>query len=466
MKKAHSTLLVLLLGSLTSVFAQEEPVIADTTHVEPSENIHQEYYLVAPDLEYVPSDEPSELIADRLSCIQTEFPLVFNENIRGFIDYFTVRDREFTKAVLRRKDLYFPIFEKYLAQYGLPDELKYLSIIESALKPAAISRSKAVGLWQFMPFTGKHYGLHQNWYWDDRMDPEKSTEAACRYLAELYRIFKDWPLALAAYNSGPGTVLKANKRSGYKNNFWEIHPLLPRETRAYVPQFIAMVYTMKYADEHNFNEPNPERYLPSDTLHVTSFLNVETLNKLTGVCADDFKTLNPQLLTPYIPDNDRTHIIRLPIDGKATLNANRITILDSARRAGRAQYEAVARTMEEKQYIYHKVRSGSSIGVIARQYKVKVEDIRGWNNLKGNTIHPGQLLKIFVRSGVQVAQNRPAQNAAGKTVTGTTKGFYVVQAGDTLWSIAQQTGLSIEKLRSLNGISGSRISPGQKLVVR
>lgn len=455
---------VLLLYAVSVAFAQE-PVMADTAQILPSENVHQEYYLVTPQLEYVPGDEPPALVADRLSCIETEFPLIYNETIRGFIDYFTVRDREFTKAILRRKDLYFPIFEKYLAQYGLPDELKYLSIIESALLPAAVSRSKAVGLWQFMAPTGKYYGLHQNWYWDDRMDPEKSTEAACRYLAELHRIFKDWPLALAAYNSGPGTVLRANKRSGYKNNFWEIYPYLPRETRAYVPQFIAMVYTMKYADEHNFHEPNPERYLPSDTLQVASFLNVEVLKQLTGVCQEDFKSLNPQLLTPYIPDNDRTHVIRLPLAAKIALDANRKTILDSASRAGRNQFEALAKAQEEKQYIYHKVRSGNSLGVIARQYGVRTEDIRSWNNLRGNTIHPGQVLKIFVRES-QIAKRKSTSPAPARPDAGTSKGLYVVQAGDTLWSIAQQTGQSIEKLRSLNGISGNRLTPGQKLVVR
>lgn len=446
-------------------FSQDPAKATDTLSSVP---LNADFIQSGPEVEHVPADTPADLIADRMTCIESEFPLTLNVHVRGQIDRFTLKSRGFVKTVLRRKDLYFPIFEKYLAQYNLPDELKYLSIIESGLSPVAVSRAKAVGLWQFMPGTGKLYGLHTNWYWDDRMDPERSTEAACKFLSELYKMFKDWPLALAAYNSGPGTVMKANRRSGYKNNFWDIYQYLPNETRAYVPQFMAMVYVMKYADEHNFYEPNPEQPLPSDTLHISTFLNVDVFNNLTGTCSDDFRKLNPQLTAQYIPDNDRTHIIRVPLDTKATLTANRMFVFDSATRSGTKDMEKVARKMEEQQYLYHKVKSGNTLGSIASKYGVRTTDIRTWNKLRSNTIHPGQMLKIYTRGGAQaIASNNTKKQPAKSPQTGkSTKGIYVVQSGDTLWSIAQQKGTTIQELRKLNKLSSNRITPGQKLVLR
>lgn len=445
---------------------QENPQPSDTLASLSAVVPLQDVFLPAPDVEFIPGDLPPGLLADRLSCIPSNFPLEYRDEVRASIEFFTVRNREFTKRVMRRKELYFPIFEKYLAQYGLPDELKYLSIIESGLVPNAVSRAKAVGLWQFMPSTGKHYGLHTSWYWDERMDPERSTEAACRLLKELYRMFNDWPLALAAYNSGPGTVLKANKKSGYKNSYWDLFPYLPKETRSYVPHFIAMVYVMKYAPHHNFHEPDPEKPLPSDTLQVTSFLNLDVLKNLTGTCKDDFKQLNPQVLAAYIPDNDKTHILRLPVEAKMNLDKNRAMIMDSARRHNREKLQDMASKMEEKQFVYHKVVRGSSLGTIAAKYGVRVTDIRTWNGMKSNTIHPGQLLKVYPApgrgrtSGAAVATGKSAPKPEPKS------NVYVVQKGDTLWSIAQQTGQSVEKLRSLNNITGDRLSPGQKITVR
>jgi len=183
---------------------------------------------------------PQKLIADRLNCLEQTISLGYNNKVHAFIEYFTVRDRDYTRSMLRRKDLYFPLFEKKLKEYKLPDELKYLSIIESALNPRAVSAARAVGLWQFMSGTSRYLGLHDNWSIDERMDPEKATDAACRYLSQLYSIFHDWHLALAAYNSGPGTVRWAIRRSGYKKTFWEIYNFLPRETRSYVPHSLLL----------------------------------------------------------------------------------------------------------------------------------------------------------------------------------------------------------------------------------
>ena len=342
----RNSIIVALLFACLSVFAFQHAE-ADTTKVPgteetialPKDSLHQELYLVTPEYEYIPGDETPELISARLSCIEKTIPLKNNRTVQAFIQYFTVRDREYTKAMIRKKNLYFPVFEKYLAKYNLPDELKYLSIIESGLNPRAVSRAKAVGLWQFMQYTGKHYGLRTEWYWDDRMDVEKSTEAACKLMADLYRIFKNWELALAAYNSGPGTVLKANRRSGYKNDFWEVYPYLPRETRSYVPQFIAIVYAMNYAEEHNLFEPFSEQYPPIDTIKINTYLNVETLAKLSGSCLEEIQFLNPALKTKALPSVNKWHTLRMPLMAKENLLANRADILDSARKAGRNDFE-------------------------------------------------------------------------------------------------------------------------------
>ena len=469
--KKNAVVWTFCLTLLTSVgMAQDDStttVVSDSASwVVPSDSLHEELYVVAPAIEFIPGEDSPELVADRLSCLSTPaFPLTYNRNIQSFIDYFTIRDREWTKSMLRKKDLFFPLFEKYLAQYGLPDELKYLSVIESGLNPTAVSRARAVGLWQFMAATGKYYGLHSNWYWDDRMDPEKSTEAACRYLAELYRIFKDWPLALAAYNSGPGTVLKANKRSGYKNDFWQIYPHLPKETKAYVPQFVAILYAMKYADQHNLTEPYSEKFIPNDTIVVKSYLDLKTFSTLTGTCQDDIRQLNPQLKVHALPANGKTHVLRVPIWAKAELEKNRTFILDSSSRIGKEDFEKLAKQMEERQYIYYKVKSGNSLGYIASRHGVRVDELRQWNNLRGNMIHPGQLLKIMLPPGKSAVATKTNPVSAPKVNTeGPT---YVVQQGDTLWSIAKKfDGLTIEKIISLNNLSNNRIQPGQKLVIR
>ena len=179
-------------------------------------------------LKEVIPDNTYDEIADRMSCIEKEVPLVFNERVMAFVDYFAIKDREYTKDIIRKKELYFPLFSETLAKYNMPDELKYLAIVESGLRPNAISRANAVGLWQFISSTGKMYGLQSNWYVDDRMDPEEATDAAARHLRDLYNMFDSWELALAAYNCGPGNVRKAIRRSGYKREFWDIYRYLPR----------------------------------------------------------------------------------------------------------------------------------------------------------------------------------------------------------------------------------------------
>lgn len=454
--------------------AQEPDTLAlpePTADLVPTDSIIAELVILPTNLEYIPGDDTPELFADRLSCIQKQIPLTYNNTVHGFIDYFTVRNRDYTRMMQRRQDLFFPLFEKYLAEYNLPDELKYLSIIESGLNPRAVSKARAVGLWQFMSGTGRYFDLKTDWYVDDRMDPEKSTDAACRYLAQLYRMFGNWELALAAYNSGPGTVRKAVRRSGYKKSFWEVYPHLPRETRAYVPQFIAIIYALNYTEQHNLLETAREEIPSYDTLAVKQFLHFETLAKLTGTCLEDLQKLNPAVIRNVLPANSRFPIIKMPIHAKVALDLNRASILDSASRVGRKENELYAANPSVnavstigREQITYKVVSGDVLGSIAIQYGVRIGDIKSWNNLSSNSIRAGQRLVLWVSPSKAVVSARGV--ASEPVLLSPDTKTYIVQPGDTLWDISKKLpGLTVEKIKTLNNLKSNNLQPGQKLIV-
>ena len=422
------------------------------------------------DYEYIPAEETPELVADRLTCLQKTIPLAYNHNIHGFINYFTIRNRDYTRLMLRRKDLYFPLFEKYLAQYNLPEELKYLSIIESGLNPRAVSRASAVGLWQFMSFTGRHFDLHNDWYFDDRMDPEKSTEAACRYLSQLYSIFHNWELTLAAYNSGPGTVRRAIRRSGYKKTFWEIYNYLPHETRSYVPQYVAIIYAMNYAEEHNIIETALEEVIPYDTLVVNRFLHFDTFSQLTGTCSEELLQLNPSVRHNAIPENGKTYILKLPIAAKIALDKNRTAILDSAAKTGRKETELMSKKADGnifgRDLMVYRVQYGDALGLIAQRHRVRLDDLRRWNNLRGNMIRTGQRLNIWVIPSQKVSRVSPPSATPATPASLPDGNTYVVQPGETLWDIAKKfQGTTIEKIKTLNNLKSNRLEPGMKLII-
>jgi membrane-bound lytic murein transglycosylase D len=467
--KKHILFLLFIIFS-TTAFAQVQPdsVVVDSLEVAIAEEemLYKEdtadyvFYSLPPQLEYIPGDDDPAVIRERLSCIQKTIPLRYNDKIHAFINYFTVKDREYTRMMMRRKNLYFPLFEKYLAKYGLPDELKYLSIIESGLNPRAISRARAVGLWQFMSATGRYYGVPNTWFIDDRMDPEKSTDAACRYLRDLYNMFHDWELALAAYNTGPGNIKRAIRRSGYKRSFWEIYPKVHRETRAYVPQFVAIVYTMNHLDQHNFLDEGSEMALPSDTVHVTKFLHFETFANLSGICLEDLQKLNPSVTRNAVPDNARKFVLHIPSYARERFDANRFAILDSSSKVGKKELEVLAKNSEGSIYgrdrIVYKVRSGDVLGSIAIRHGVKVADLKKWNNLRSNMIRSGQRLNIWLRpSGrtTAVASAKPKSTSTTPAPVPASK-TYVVQEGDTLWDIAKKfEGLTVEKIKTLNNMT-------------
>lgn len=488
-----SAMALLMLGSL-STYAQEiqpDSVVVDSLEVADAQEdmmlktdtIDIVYFAAPTEFEHIPGDDDPALIADRLACIERTMPLTYNDRIHAFINYFTVKDREYTRMMMRRKNLYFPIFEKYLAKYGLPDELKYLSIIESGLNPRAMSRVRAVGLWQFMSATGRHYGLSNNWYIDDRMDPEKSTDAACRFLRDLYNMFHDWELALAAYNTGPGNVKRAIRKSGYRKpegnvytklTFWDIYPHLPRETRSYVPQFVAITYAMNYLDEHNFYDEGEEMLPTYDTLQVSKFLHFETFASLTGTCVEDLQRLNPSIQRNAIPETSKVYTMYVPEDAKRMLELNRLAILDSSSRTGRKEIEALAKNSESTTYgrdrIVYKVRNGDVLGSIAMRHGVSVTNLKRWNNLRSNTIHVGQRLNIFPKNSgggsTQVLASSKSSGSSASPAHIPASKTYIVQPGDTLWEISKKfEGLTIEKIKSMNRLGNSKLQPGQKLII-
>ena len=410
-------------------------------------------------------DASYELIEDRLSCIETDMPLVFNERVQSFVNYFTVRDRNYTREVIRRKNLYFPIFEKYLKKYGIPDQLKYLSIVESGLRPEARSRVGAEGLWQFMPSTGRMYGLNQSWYVDERRDPEKATEAACKYLKQLYNMFDDWELALAAYNTGPGNVRKAIRRSGYKKDFWGIYNYLPRETRSYVPQFVAVLYTIEYATEHNLFSESPAYAWETDTVMVSQFVSLKALARELNLCEDELHLLNPELKRLAIPEDAKHYPLIIPADKSDFLAANRTSILDSAgskeiQKAFVAQIQKTSGSTYGRTQTTYRVRSGDVLGVIAQRHGVGLSELRRWNNIRGSRIYPGQKLTIWAKgAGPQLASSTRASAVPTSKV-------HLVQPGDSLWEISRKyEGLSVSKIKAWNNLKSNSIKPGQKLII-
>lgn len=417
-----------------------------------------EIYDYAPDISY----EKTEKLYNELDLT---IDIAYNDRVHAFINYFTVRDRDYTREMLRRKEIYFPIFEKYLAKYELPQELKYLPIIEAGLNPKAVSGPRAVGLWQFMTPTAREQGLLIDWYIDERMDPERATEAACKYIKWLYGIFDDWKMTLAAYNSGIGNVWRAQRRAGNKTDFWKVYRYLPRETRSYVPQFAAMVYAMEYADVHNLY--TNEELLPVDyeIIKTNQFVYLKAFAEESDIDLELLQQLNPGIKKGAIPAKFKDFELRIPKAQAKSFYARENEILSKAE-AGKTEFEKVARNIPGstfgKERVLYRVRSGDVLGTIARRHNVRVSDLREWNNIRGSLIRVGQRLEIYIGpnfyDGNSVSNNyqtnQPVPNSK----------IHIVQPGDTLWDISRMyQGLSIDKIKELNNLINSSLKPGMKL---
>ncbi len=430
------------------------PFTTDTAH----HNVHG----FAPD--QVPV-WPEETVRQRLAVLDaaTPFDLVHNRVVQSYIDLYAVRKREMTSRMLGLAELYFPTFEEHLDRHGIPLEMKYLAVVESALNPSARSRAGAVGLWQFMLPTGRLYGLKADSYIDERHDVFKSTEAACRYLKHLHGIYNDWELALAAYNCGPGNVNKAIRRSGGAKDYWRIYDHLPRETRGYVPAFIAVNYIFNHHADHNLYPVAPTYCAYEvDTVRVCYPLDLSAIAVLTGGTVQELRDLNPTFKLGIVPDVDQPVSLYLPKDAVPVFLSNEEALRYSyyAANPGSAAPAPLAPAPPEEKR--HVVRRGESLGGIAAKYGLSVTELKRLNGLRSNTIHPGQ--KLLVRRGAAKAVDRtadPEPRSEGQA------DYHIVQPGDTLWGIAQRyPGVSVEDLRRLNDGLVHGLKPGARIKVR
>ncbi|GAA4279533.1 LysM peptidoglycan-binding domain-containing protein [Aquimarina mytili] len=415
-------------------------------------------------VEYV--DLPTDTLKARLKELdaRTPFNVEYNASLESVIKNYLKNRHEHLERLMALSKFYFPLFEQELDNQNIPLEIKYLAIVESALKPRAKSRVGATGLWQFMFGTGKMFGLEVSSYVDERMDPIMATKAACKYLSNLYKVFGDWDLALASYNSGPGNVTKAIRRSGGRTNYWNIRHNLPRETAGYLPAFLATMYIFEYADKHNFKPRVPEfAYFETDTIRVKQMITLDQVSEYMNIDIEELQFLNPSYkldIIPFIKDED--YVLRLPIDKIGPFVANEDKIYTLAQAEFDKREKPLPKYYEANDRIRYRVRSGDYLGKIARRYGVRVSSLKKWNGLRSNNLRIGQRLTIYPRRPV-VDKPKSSKPTAAKAVTSNSE-MYTVKSGDTLWSISQKfKGVSVENLKNWNDISGSGIKPGMKL---
>ena len=421
------------------------------------------------------SDEPvdlpgwdTEVFKTRLQRLNEKTPLdiSYNPSLEKVVKSFLLRKKELMSRMVTASQFYFPMFEEALDRYDIPLEIKYLSIVESALNPRAKSRVGATGLWQFMYGTGRMYGLDVNSYVDERSDPIKSTEAACQYLSKLHSIFNDWDLALAAYNSGPGNVNKAIRRSGGYKNYWNIRRNLPRETAGYVPAFIATYYLIEYAEEYGIKGKQVARpYFETDTVSVKNLITFEQISKWFGVDMDELKLLNPAYKINIIPKIEgKDYTLRLPLRAMGRFVANEQEIYAQAEEEIKQREKPLPQLVKAEDRIRYRVRSGDYLGKIAERYGVGVSQIKRWNGLRSDNLRVGQRLTIYPRKPAFVASKSSSASKTNQASSQTEYKFHTVRKGDSLWTISQRyPGISIENLREWNGIRGNDIKPGTKL---
>jgi membrane-bound lytic murein transglycosylase D len=425
----------------------------------------------------------------------TTIDLTYNQYVRDYIELYAVKKRALTERVMGLAQIYFPLFEEHLDRYNMPLELKYLAIVESALNPVAKSPVGASGLWQFMYGTGKAYDLKVTSLVDDRRDPIKSTIAACQHMNDLYKMYHDWLLVLAAYNSGAGNVNKAIRRSGGKMNFWQIRPFLPLETRGYVPAFIAVNYVMSYAAEHNLRPVQPRFYhYEIDTVIIKDVLSFGQISNMLNLPVEEIQFLNPSFKNGIIPaTKGNTYTLRLQkknipdfVNNEAQLYAYR-----TQSELEREQVLNMMKTVTQAEY--HKVKKGETLASVAKKYHCSSSEIKRWNRLKSTNLKIGQRLIVRPESSlpIQLASS-DSKTATEKdtTLTGNEKvnrssgqeianndtnntevkskvvnKYHKVKSGESLGKIADKYNVSLTSIKKWNKIKGSTIHPGDKLIV-
>lgn len=417
---------------------------------------------------------PTELLKERLKLLdsKTPFHIEYNKQLEQIIKTYLKRRKSSFSGLMEKARFYFPMFEEQLANYDIPLEVKYLAIVESALKPRARSRVGATGLWQFMYQTGKQFDLNVSSYVDERSDPYRATEAACKYLASLYKIFGDWDLALAAYNSGPGNVSRAIRRSNGNTNYWNIRHNLPRETAGYVPAFYATLYIFEYANEHKIKaKKSALPYFKTDTIQVKRQLTFEQIYETLGVDIELLQFLNPQYkldIIPYIKGKNYT--LTLPIESTGNFLANEQQIYAFAEAEDAKREKPLPKYFEMNDRIRYKVRSGDYLGKIANRYGVSISNIKRWNNMRSTRLRVGQRLTIYPKRLNKVSTSKPTKKTPLKTkkiVPSGSHKIYTVKSGESLWVIAQKfSNVSVQDIKDWNDNWGIRnLKPGTQLKI-
>ncbi|OXA79398.1 membrane-bound lytic murein transglycosylase D [Flavobacterium aquidurense] len=443
----------------------------------------------------VDAELPTELLKQRLQAMNEKSPfnIEYNQGLENIIKSFLKNRKKSFSRLMALSEYYFPIFEEAFAKQNIPLEIKYLAIVESALNPKAVSRMGATGLWQFMYGTGKQYALKIDSYVDERSDPLKATAAASDYFSKMFTIFGDWELVLASYNSGPGNVTKAIRRSGGQTKYWDIRNNLPKETQGYVPAFYATMYLFEYHKEHGIN---PERAVvknfETDTVNVKSEMTFKQIADLLDMPQSQIQLLNPSYKLNVVPFyQGENHFIRLPKDKIATFVTNEDKIyayvrheLENKTMPSRLALKVTPKAKAQLSKIIdtdiqlYKIQKGDNLGAIAEKYNVSITDLKKWNNLKSNSVALGRTLKI--KSDVdplKVSKDTKAIPAIDKKseeaiaavddkdkVAGQGQ-EYVVAAGDNLGSIAKKFGTTIADLKELNNLASNNIGLGKTLVI-
>ncbi|NRD18541.1 LysM peptidoglycan-binding domain-containing protein [Winogradskyella eckloniae] len=434
-----------------------------------SNSLYDTIYKSVAELNYEPVYYP-ELSTDTLKArlkrlnARTPFNVEYNTSLESVIKSYLKHRRTSLERLMGLSHFYFPMFEQEFDNHDIPLEMKYLAIVESALKPRARSRVGATGIWQFMYGTGKEHDLDVSSYVDDRSDPIKSTKAAAEYLGRMYRIFGDWDLSLAAYNSGPGNVNKAIRRSGGYKNYWNIRSNLPRETAGYVPAFLATMYIFEYAEEHGFKpERPPFQLIQTDTVHVKQMISLDHVSEVTGVKIEALQFLNPAYKLDIIPKVEgKTYALRLPREAVGSFVTNEDKIYAFANAEFNQREKPLPQVFSSDSKIRYRVRDGDYLGKIARKHGVRVSQLKQWNGLRSNNLKIGQRLTIYPNKQAALNASKPPKkvlNTEGKLT-------YKVKSGDSLWTIAQKySGVSVQNIKDWNDISSNKLKIGMILIV-
>ncbi|MHB1105769.1 MAG: lytic transglycosylase domain-containing protein [Lutibacter sp.] len=429
----------------------------------------KELYILGEDEMFVADLEElsTELLKSRLKHLnsKTPFKIQYNPELEQIIRTYLQKRKSSISTIMERARYFFPMFEEHLAKYNIPMELKYLAVIESALNPNARSRAGATGLWQFMYPTGKFYNLEVSSYIDERSDPYRATEAACKYLASLHKMYGDWSMVLAAYNYGPGNVSKAIRRAGGSTNYWNIRKYLPRETAAYVPAFYATLYIFEYAKEHNLKSKEKAiSYYATDTVQVKRQLTFSQITETLNVDIEVLKFLNPQYkleIIPYI--EDKNYILTLPIKDIGNFVSNERLIYAYADLEDSKEERPLQELIKLEEKITHKVKRGEYLGKIAAIHGVEESNLKKWNNLKSTKLQVGQNLVVYTKNTNPIAAVKETPtNDDNKEQT-----YYIVKLGDSLWSIAKKySNVSVQNIKDWNNIwSVKSLKPGIKLKI-